>query len=75
MSDLHPDSLSPLAFTHEFAIAHLDGADDHAGGRDVEFCNEALIAFQRHIRRLWSRQLRRRASTVTERVRCCAVPA
>jgi hypothetical protein len=57
---------SPCAFTHEFVIAHLDGRVDHVGGYDAEGCRNALIAFQRHIRRQWSRHLRRRATTVRD---------
>jgi len=65
--------MSPFAFTHEFVIAHLDGADFR--DRDVDSCYDALLAFERHIRRLWSHQLRRRAKTVPDGVRCCVVRA
>jgi len=60
----HRDSRSPFTFTHEFVIAHLDGAGDYVSERDDDGCYRALVAFQRHIRLLWRRHLRRRAPTV-----------
>jgi hypothetical protein len=65
------DPLSPFGFTHEFVIAHLDDA----GGRESESRTAALVAFQHHIRRLWSRHVRQQATTVPLRVCQCTVRA